>query len=46
VEAKADDHHDHGAAKMKMDSADNTEEVVMENGELFTRVLNITVAVV
>jgi hypothetical protein len=47
TEAKPDGHHDHGAAaKKKMEAGDDINQVITEKGEMFTRVLNITVAVV
>jgi hypothetical protein len=46
TEAKPNGHHDHGAAKMKMNSEKDMDHVTTEKGEMFTRILNITVAVV
>ena len=39
-------HHDHGASKLKMNSEKDMDHVTTEKGEMFTRILNITVAVV
>ena len=47
VEAKPAEQHDHSkATKMTMDSADGMSRFATVNGEMFTRLLNITVAVV
>ena len=47
TEAKPSGHHGQStAAKMKMDTGEGMSQVVTEKGEMFTRILNVTAAVV
>jgi len=43
---KPAEHHDHGMAAMDMDTGDDMNDLPTGNAEMFTRILNISVAVV